>query len=255
MSPSLLAGIQGIAFDIDDTLTRAGKLEQEAFDALWALRKAGIKLIAVTGRPLGWADVIARQWPIDIAVGENGAGWVSIQNNKLVQAYFDSNHSQQRQQLELIHQKILKNFPNLKLTQDHHARRCDIAYDIGEYIRLPESTINSIRQYAISQGAKVLCSSVHLHIYLSDCDKAKGVLRAAQATLDTDIARSLQHWLFIGDSPNDQACFSYFPNSIGVANVRDHLAQLKPPPSYVTELDRGLGFAELTRALLHAKSL
>ena len=43
------------------------------YDALWDLSDAGLRLVAVTGRPSGWGEVIARQWPIDGAVTENGA--------------------------------------------------------------------------------------------------------------------------------------------------------------------------------------
>ena len=54
-------GLAGVVFDIDDTVTRDGALEREAFDALWRAARRGLALIAVTGRPLGWADVMARE--------------------------------------------------------------------------------------------------------------------------------------------------------------------------------------------------
>ena len=78
----------GIVFDVDDTLTRAGRLEAEAYAALWALRRAGLLLMAVTGRPLGFAELMARQWPIDLAVGENGAGYVSVTEHGLTAGFY-----------------------------------------------------------------------------------------------------------------------------------------------------------------------
>ena len=69
-------GLSGVVFDVDDTLTRAGRLEHAAYSALWQLRDAGLSLLAVTGRPLGFAEVIARTWPVHAAVGENGAGYL-----------------------------------------------------------------------------------------------------------------------------------------------------------------------------------
>ena len=64
-------GIEGIVFDVDDTITREGVVEREAFDALWALRERGMIAIAATGRPLGWSDAITKTWPVSAAVGEN----------------------------------------------------------------------------------------------------------------------------------------------------------------------------------------
>src|SRR3989338_401811 len=68
-----LSQIKGICFDIDDTFSTHGKITQEAFDSIWKLHRRGLKLIPITGRPAGWCDHIARFWPIDAIVGENGA--------------------------------------------------------------------------------------------------------------------------------------------------------------------------------------
>jgi hydroxymethylpyrimidine pyrophosphatase-like HAD family hydrolase len=64
------AGIRFVLFDIDDTITEKGLLPEESYSALWALRRAGIAAIPVTGRPAGWCDLIARQWPVAGVVGE-----------------------------------------------------------------------------------------------------------------------------------------------------------------------------------------
>ncbi|MEJ5189544.1 MAG: HAD hydrolase family protein, partial [Breznakiellaceae bacterium] len=66
-------GVKYVLMDIDDTLTKEGKLVPEAYRALWDLHSAGLRCIPVTGRPAGWCDLIARQWPVDAVVGENGA--------------------------------------------------------------------------------------------------------------------------------------------------------------------------------------
>src|SRR5256885_4980132 len=66
-------GVKALLFDIDDTLTTEGKLTAQAYDALERLRRAGKITVPVTGRPAGWCDHIARMWPVDAVVGENGA--------------------------------------------------------------------------------------------------------------------------------------------------------------------------------------
>jgi hypothetical protein len=58
--------------------------------------------------------------------------------------------------------------------------------------------------------------------------------------------------LFIGDSPNDAPMFAYFPNAIGVANVRDFADRLKTEPAYVTDARCGAGFAEVVTVLLNS---
>src|SRR6478736_1444803 len=65
--------LRAFAFDLDDTLLDRGKLSEAAYSALFRLKESGLSLVAVTGRPSGWGEVIARQWPIAGAVTENGA--------------------------------------------------------------------------------------------------------------------------------------------------------------------------------------
>jgi hydroxymethylpyrimidine pyrophosphatase-like HAD family hydrolase len=92
---------------------------------------------------------------------------------------------------------------------------------------------------------------VHAHAIPGPWDKAKGVARALQEVLGIDLDTELDRWVFVGDSGNDAAAFEVFPKSVGVANVRDHLDRLPTPPRYVTDSDRGLGFAELAAHLAH----
>jgi len=65
--------VKFVLFDIDDTLTSGGRLTSEAYGALEDLKTAGLVTAAITGRPAGWCDHIARMWPVDGVVGENGA--------------------------------------------------------------------------------------------------------------------------------------------------------------------------------------
>ena len=76
-------GIRGVLCDIDDTLTLHGQLPAEAYSALWELKRAGLRVVPVTGRPAGWVDHIARMWPVDGVVGENGGLWFWHDGEKL----------------------------------------------------------------------------------------------------------------------------------------------------------------------------
>jgi hydroxymethylpyrimidine pyrophosphatase-like HAD family hydrolase len=46
-------GIVGVLTDIDDTLTTEGAITPDALAALAALQRAGVHVIAITGRPVG----------------------------------------------------------------------------------------------------------------------------------------------------------------------------------------------------------
>ena len=73
MPAAVVKSIRGVFCDIDDTLTSEGKLSARAYAALERLRAGGKLVIPITGRPAGWCDHIARMWPVDAVVGENGA--------------------------------------------------------------------------------------------------------------------------------------------------------------------------------------
>ena len=75
-------GLAGLFTDIDDTLTCEGVIAPAALQALHDLRGAGLHVIAITGRAIGWchqhiAGERAAPWPVDAIVAENGAlAWV-----------------------------------------------------------------------------------------------------------------------------------------------------------------------------------
>src|SRR5688572_32716530 len=96
--------IRGLLFDIDETLTTEGKLTAEAYAALQRLQRAGKLVVPVTGRPAGWCDHIARMWPVDAVVGENGAFYFCLLNGKLKKRFQDEDgvRSANRSRLQAI---------------------------------------------------------------------------------------------------------------------------------------------------------
>lgn len=248
-------GIRGVCFDIDDTLTTHGRLGEAAYSSLWQLRRAGFRLIAATGRPLGWTDVIARQWPVDGAVGENGAGFVWMSNEGLREGYIDSaeERGQQAGILQRLKSRISSALPSIQTSDDSHARRCDIAFDIGEKHTVPAEQIAELVAMIESEGCSAPVSSVHCHAVPGDWDKARGIAALHEAIWGEPLMR--EEWAFIGDSGNDAAAFSAFPISVGVANVRPHLERLGVrQPKFVCEKERGEGFSELAAHLLKART-
>ena len=248
--------LTGVCFDIDDTVTRHGVLDLAAYAALFDLGRAGLKLIAVTGRPLGFAEVVARMWPVDAAVGENGAGFVARDGQRTRVDYWDdeaTRHSQAQRLLQ-IRARIARELPEVRLSGDAWARRCDVAFDVGEEVQLPRPQIDQLVAIIEAEGARATVSSVHTHAQLGDHDKAKGVARAARALWGLDCADVRSRFLFVGDSGNDAAAFAWFEHTAAVANVTRFLDRLPVPPAFVADADCGEGFAEIARVVLSRRA-
>jgi HAD superfamily hydrolase (TIGR01484 family) len=253
LDPAACRALTGVVFDVDDTVTDGGQLGDVAYGALWSLARAGLRLVAVTGRPLGWCDVLARLWPVAVAVGENGGGWVFRRGDRIEEGYFDPAElrAEQRRRLAALETRALAEIPGLRLASDQRHRRVDLAFDVAEEISLPAPEVDRLVALIEGAGARTLVSSVHAHAYFGGHDKASGVVRAVAAVLGErlDPAR----WLFVGDSGNDAAAFAHFPLSAGVGNVRRHLARLPVPPAFIADEERGRGFAAIAAAVLQRR--
>jgi hydroxymethylpyrimidine pyrophosphatase-like HAD family hydrolase len=251
--PISRADLRGLVFDIDDTVTRDGRLEACAYAAMQRLADAGVRLVAVTGRPLGWTDVVAHMWPVDLAVGENGAGWAWRDGPRVHEGYAasDDERIEQARLLDRVREQVGRTMPHVQLAADQRARRCDLAFDIGETVQLPAAQVQQLANLIAATGARSLISTVHAHAVPGSWDKASGTIAGA-AAIGIDLRAEIDRWVFIGDSPNDAAAFERFPLSVGVANVTRFLDDLPQPPRFITTGDRGRGFAELVDHLMGA---
>lgn len=249
------ARLRGLLFDLDDTLLSHGQLLRVAYDALWDLRDAGLKLVAVTGRPSGWGEVIARQWPVDGCVTENGAIHVVREGPGVSRRdpCDDAERRKRRIRLAGLVERVRELVPEARLTDDVDARRSDVTWDIGERVRLPEDRIRVVIAAIEDAGAHWLRSSVHLHATYEADDKASGALRFLGQQLGEDPASALGRYAFVGDSANDGACFAAFHTTFGVANVRASVGRLSVPPRFVADAAMGQGFAELAAELLRKR--
>ena len=200
--------------------------------------------------------MIARQWPVRVALGENGAGWSWVEGEQFREGYFSTDTERQSQAalLERIRAEVAQQMPHVRVTSDHRARRCDLAFDVGELDSLPRDDIDRLVALIESFGVASSVSTVHAHAVPGPWNKANGVVRALRDVLGLDLDDENERWVFVGDSGNDAAAFAYFANSVGVANVVDHLDRLPSPPRYLTEADRGEGFAELAAHLMSGRA-
>ncbi|MDH3319563.1 MAG: HAD-IIB family hydrolase [Betaproteobacteria bacterium] len=247
------ARLRGLLFDIDDTLTTDGRLTAQAYAALERLHAARRLAIAVTGRPAGWCDHIARMWPVDAVVGENGAFYFRYAYGKLQKRYQDAadERAAKRARLGAIAERILAAVPGCALASDQAYRDTDLAIDYCEDVpRLPLEAAERIAALMREAGLSAKVSSIHVNGWFGDYDKLAMSKTLFAEKFDTDLDAANAQFVFAGDSPNDAPMFGYFRNSVGVANIARFAGHLAAAPKYVTQRASGAGFAELVAFLL-----
>jgi len=250
------AAIRGVFTDIDDTLTSEGAITPDALQALADLRAAGVPVIAITGRPVGWSEPFARQWPVEAIVAENGAvALVPAPGGGLRKRHVQDADTRARNfaRMQAVARRIVAEIPGATLAQDSPGRETDIAVDHSEFTHLPDDTIAQVVALMRAEGMNATVSSIHINGWYGDHDKLSGARWILRALSGRDLDAELDRWVYVGDSTNDVRMFGHFPHSVGVANIRRFEARLLHKPRYVTQGERGAGFAELAAALLAAR--
>jgi len=253
--------IHGVFTDIDDTLTTEGVITDDALAALGRLKDAGLHVIAITGRPIGWSMPFARSWPVDAIVPENGSvalvremahsphGEVPVGVRRLYQqdaATRQTNFTR----MQRVAQRVLREVPGSTLARDSAGRETDIAIDHGEFAHLSAAAIARAVAILQSEGMSATVSSIHVNAWYGGHNKLEGARWIVRELYGRDLDRERDRWVYVGDSGNDQCMFEAFDNSIGVANIRRFLPELTHLPHFVTRSERGAGFCEMACALL-----
>ncbi len=265
--PRRTASLMGVLTDIDDTLTTDGAITPDALDALAQLKAAGLHVIPITGRPVGWSEPFAGAWPVDAIVAENGA--VALISENLNQIGRDP-ASSQRSKLSKIYQQdfatrtanfarmqqvlaqIEATVPGARRAQDSAGRECDIAIDHSEFTHLPQGAIDQCVALMRDAGMNATVSSIHINGWYGAHDKWQGACWIVRELFGRELSAEIDHWVYVGDSTNDQRMFEHFTHSVGVANIARFVPQLDHLPRYITPSERGAGFAELAGCLLAA---
>jgi len=265
MTPEEASGVKYVLMDIDDTITREGKLLASSYSALWELKEAGLKVIPVTGRSAGWCDLIAREWPVDGVIGENGAlaFWEELRPDgkpgqlPLLKAEYHPNAVRNDHPvLERVKKRALAEFPDLRVAKDQFARLFDLALDFAEEDPvLPLSAAERVKEIAEEEGANAKISSIHVNIWMGNYDKLSMVGNFLRNYFGWKPGEGDMEVVFVGDSPNDEPMFARFPLACAVANVMRYGALIRHFPAYVASRECGDGFAEIAGAILKAKRL
>lgn len=255
LSPEKLRPIKVVLTDIDDTVTTDGRLTGQAYLAMERLREARFTLIPVTGRCAGWCDHIARMWPVDAVIGENGAFYLRYDHtSKTLHKHYSQAEAlrlENAKRLDALHKTIAAALPGITVASDQHYRETDLAVDISEDVTpRPSTDVQKIVDLAQAAGATAKVSSIHVNCWFGDHSKLSTTLTALHDSFGIGEERLQREVLFVGDSPNDSTMFAYFEHSVGVANVLDTLEFLTEHPTYITNNKAGGGFVELVDHLL-----
>ena len=250
------AGIRGVFTDIDDTLTTDGAITQDALDALAALRSAGLHVIPITGRPVGWSVPFASAWPVDAIVAENGSvALIHRGAGQLARRYQqdDATRASNFERMMRAAQRVLREVPGTTLAQDSPGRETDIAIDHSEFTHLPQHAIDHAVRIMREEGMNATVSSIHINAWYGGHNKLEGARWIVRELFGRDLDAEIAQWAYVGDSTNDQLMFERFEHSVGVANIRRFESQLAHKPRYIAQGERGAGFAEFARLLLGAR--
>ncbi len=245
----------GLFFDIDETFTTRGRIHSAAYRALWELKDAGLYVVPITGRSAGWCDHIARMWPVDGIVGENGAFyfWFDEAERKLKKRFLDPEdiRAERQQRLALIRDEILVSVPGTAIASDQHYRETDLAIDYCEDVKpLDRSAVDRICEVFGKHGATCKVSSIHVNGWFGDYDKVGMTKFFAQDRWGLDLDVDKDRFLFCGDSPNDEPMFQYFPYTAGVKNIINFTENMKYLPAFVATQSGGEGFTEIVETIL-----
>ena len=249
------AAIHTFITDVDDTITTDGMLTADAYAALEQLKASGLRVILTTGRPAGWCDHMARMWPVDAVVAENGAAsFVYDRQARKLRA----RHSLQgdelrvnRERVDAVAQQVLRSVPGAALASDQFCRLYDLAIDFCEDVPcLSQEAVQDIVRIMETAGMTAKISSIHVNGWFGQYDKLSMTRTLMQELYGVDLDAQRAHFMYAGDSPNDSPMFAHFPYSVGVANVRDFAGQMQALPKFVTQERSGKGFAELARLLI-----
>jgi HAD superfamily hydrolase (TIGR01484 family) len=256
LDPRLLHGVRGVLTDIDDTLTTDGAIPMGVVAALAALREAGVPVIAVTGRPMGWSREVALPTPLAAVVAENGSVALVREGDEVRIEYADPEPVRAANAIGLraVADRIVREIPGATISRDSPGRVTDIAVDHSEFAHLDEAQIARVVALMKSEGMNATVSSIHVNGWFGAHTKLTGATWIVHRLLGRDLDTERDAWLYVGDSTNDEPMFAAFPLSVGVANIVDFADRLRQWPAYVTALDRGRGFIEVAETLLAARA-
>jgi hypothetical protein len=244
--------VRAVLFDLDGTVTKDGQIPPSIYQALTRLNEAGLITLAVTGRPAGWCDLIARWWPVDGVIGENGAFCFRRDTDGQIQRDWIHPPTEiESDRLQILLENALAAVPGSAAAQDNAWRSCDIAFDFAEAVSgLTLEDARTAQAIFEEGGATAKISSIHVNAWFGSHSKQSTSRHVLTSVFGLDQRHLEQIVVFVGDSPNDETMFENFPLSYGVAGLKRFTDDMTHLPAHITEADEADGFLEVIEFIL-----
>ena len=252
--PLQFSNVRFVLTDMDETLTYQGRLQASTYVALEQLQGDGVRVIPVTAAPAGWCDQMARMWPVDGVIAENGGLFLrrSSDGRTVKRTYWQSQdriaHIQER--LQEIAVMVEEAIPSARLADDQAFRLTSLAYK-----RTGPDTDRRIVEALVNAGANATVNNLWVLGWIGDYDKLSMSMRVLSETFGVAADAATDLVAYSGDSTNDAPMFGFFKHTVGVSTVVDYLSELPVPPAWITDGPGGAGFVEFANAILRARSL
>lgn len=247
---SQFRNIRFVLTDMDETLTFHGRLAAQTYLALERLQRAGVRVIPVTAAPAGWCDQMARMWPVDGVIGENGGLFFRRRDKGddiERQFWHPAEHRQSiADRLTEIGTQVRGAVSGATFAEDQAFRLTSVAFSQPEDLATRNAIISALR----NTGADVTVNNIWVLGWLGGYDKLTMTQRVLADVYGIDINRARDEILYVGDSTNDAPMFDFFRHTVGVSTVMRYLNDIPTPPAWITDGPGGAGFVEMANAVI-----
>ncbi|RKP47077.1 HAD-IIB family hydrolase [Pararobbsia silviterrae] len=249
-SPSAhFADVRFVLTDMDETLTYQGRLHASTYLALERLQHRGIRVIPVTAAPAGWCDQMARMWPVDGVIAENGGLFLQRDTDGHAVArrfwHLAEDLASVRERLDTLSNTVRREVPHAILADDQDFRLASLAFR-----RTDRETDTRILDALVGAGADATINNLWVLAWFGGYNKLSMALRVLQQTYGVEAAEAVRVVAYSRDSVNDAPMFEYFTHTAGVSTVVNDLPDLPVPPRWITRGPGGAGFVEFADAIL-----
>ena len=249
-TPSTFSSVRFLLTDMDETLTYRGRLSARAYDALERLQHAGVKVIPVTAAPAGWCDQMARMWPVDGVIGENGGLFTqrAADGHGVTRLFWHADAERQTidGQLAAIGRHVARAVPSATFADDQPFRLTSLAFARPDRAADRAAIVTALRE----AGADVTINNLWILGWLGGYEKLAMTRRVMREAYGLDIDVDRDAILYSGDSTNDAPMFGFFRHTVGGSTVRDCLPDIPIPPNWITDGPGGDGFVEAADAVI-----
>lgn len=250
----VFASVDVVLTDMDETLTTEGRLFARTYDALERLRADGVRVVPVTAAPAGWCDQMARMWPVDGVIGENGGFFFSRTSLRILERHFWHEGPAREAadaRLASAREIIDRTLPRARLATDQPFRQTSLAYARPQ----DAATTRDLRAALAAAGLSTTLNDLWVLGWVGGYDKRSAARHHLGRAWGLDLDGALDRVAYSGDSANDAPMFAALRHTVGVASIRDHLADIPVPPRWITRDPGGDGFVEFADKILAGRAL